>query len=142
VAPSRRVVDPLLQCALRMWERLGRASEVHALAYVVPPFKTQLTLLTRLADLERNPVTHLEVTDARTDGRDDARGLVTQRQGFPDEDVAITVVTEVVQVGAAEAGGLDGDLDLVCCGIIQSSVLLRLVSTRDPFKDQWRRVGY
>ena len=32
-------------------------------------------------------------------------------QGLLDDDVAVAVVVEVVEVGAAEAGGLDGDLD-------------------------------
>lgn len=38
---------------------------------------------------------------------------MAQGEGFLDEDVAISVVVEVVQIGAAETGRLDGDLNFV-----------------------------
>lgn len=60
-----------------------------------------------VADLEGRGV------DGGPDGGDDAGGLVAQGQGLLDEDVAVAVVAEVVQVGAAEAGGLDGDEEVV-----------------------------
>ena len=38
---------------------------------------------------------------------------MTEGERLPDEDVSVAVVVEVVQVGAAEAGGFDGYLDVV-----------------------------
>lgn len=38
---------------------------------------------------------------------------MAEGERLPDEDVAVAVMVEVVQIGAAEAGRLDGDLDLI-----------------------------
>ncbi|KAI9163627.1 sorbitol dehydrogenase [Paramyrothecium foliicola] len=113
VAPLGRVVYALLQGALRVGEGLGRAAELHAPADVVPRLGAELARLARLADLEGDAVAGGEVGDAGADGDNGAAGLVAEGEGLADEDVAVAVVVEVVQVRAAEAGGLNGDLDLV-----------------------------
>lgn len=40
---------------------------------------------------------------------------MTETERFTHENIAITVVVVIVQVGAAETSGLDRDLDLVGC---------------------------
>lgn len=114
VDPSRRVIDSLLQRSLHVRKRLGRASKLHASADVVPPAVAVLAAFARQANLEGDAIAWLEVRDSRSYGDDGAAGFVAQRQRLAHEDVAIAEVAKVVKVGATEAGGLDGDLDLVC----------------------------
>jgi hypothetical protein len=49
---------------------------------------------------------------------------VAQRHGLTDLDVAVAVVAEVVQVGAAQPGGLDGYQDLVWLGGWEGALFL------------------
>jgi hypothetical protein len=49
------------------------------------------------------------------DGCDYAGGFVAETHRCADDEVAIAAVGVVVQVGAAEAGGCDGDLDVGAC---------------------------
>lgn len=113
VTPARWVVHPLLERALRVGKRLGRAAKLHAAADVVAAAGAVLAVLAWQPDLESHAVARSQVLDGGADGGDGAGGLVTEGEGLADDDVAVAVVVEVVQVGAAEAGGLDGDLDLV-----------------------------
>ena len=103
----------LLQGALGMGVGLGGAPELHLPADVVAALAAQLARLAGLADLEGHAVARLQRGDGRAHGGDDAGRLVAQRQGLPHEDVAVAEVAEVVQVRAAEAGRLDGHLDMV-----------------------------
>lgn len=122
--PSRRMIDPLLQRPLHVRKGLGRAPELHAPADVVSPAVAKLAALARQADLERDPVARLEVRDARSHGNNGAAGFVAQRQRLAHEDVAIAEVAEVVQVRAAEASGLNSDLDFVCGGSWEAAFFL------------------
>lgn len=90
------MVDPVLERTLEMRERLRRAAESHALADVIPALFTQVACLTRQANLERYAVADFECADFRTDGCDLAGGLVAQCHRFFYQDVAISVVVEVV----------------------------------------------
>lgn len=51
MAPRGRVVDPVLQCTLRVWEALRTTPEPHTLANVVSPLLASLADLARLSDL-------------------------------------------------------------------------------------------
>lgn len=113
VTPARGMVHALLQRALRMGKRLGRAAKLHTAADVVAAGRAVLAVLAGQADFERDAVASGEVLDISADGDDGAAGLVAEGEGLAHENVAVAVVVEVVQVGAAEAGGLDGDLDVV-----------------------------
>lgn len=124
VDPSRRVVDSLLQRSLHVRKRLGRASKLHASADVVPPAVAVLAAFARQANLERDPIARLDVRDARSHGDDGAARFVAQRQRLAHEDITIAEVAKVVQVGAAEASGLDGDLDLVRRGSWETALFL------------------
>jgi hypothetical protein len=92
---------------------LGRAPKPHVLADVVSAAFAVLAVLARQADLERDPVARLEVDDFLTNSDNGAAGLVAQRQRLAHKKVAIAKVVEVVHVRAAEAGGLDSDLNFV-----------------------------
>lgn len=96
-----------------MRDRLGRTAELHAAADIVPPLVAVLAALAGKANLEGDAVAGPQGGDAIAGGEDGAAGLVAEGEGFADEDVAVAEVVEVVQVGAAEAGGLYGDLDFV-----------------------------
>lgn len=124
VTPLGRVVDALLQRALEVRKRLCRAAEAHAAADVVAAVVAVLACVARDADLESNAVTRGQVLDSRADRYYSAAGLVAQRQGLLDNDVAVAVVVEVVQVGAAEASRLNSDLHLGSIGGGQIAVLL------------------
>lgn len=50
--------------------------------------------------------------DIGTNSDDGAARFVAQGKGFADKDITVAVVVEVMQIGAAETGGLNGDLDL------------------------------
>lgn len=39
---------------------------------------------------------------------------MTESQGLLHDDVAVAVVVKVMEIGAAETGGLHGDLDFGC----------------------------
>lgn len=127
VDEARRVGDDLLQGALGVGEGLGGTAEGHGAADVVAALAAQLARLAREADLEGDVVAGLQqvrLSHSGADGRDDAGRLVAQGQGLFDEDVAVAVVAEVVQVGTAEAGGLDGDEDVVGGEIGEGSFFL------------------
>lgn len=107
VRVAGRVGDGLLEGALGVGVGLGAGAEGHVPADVVPPRGAQLAGAAGQADLEGDVVAGPEVRDGGADGGDDARGLVAEGEGLADLDVAVAEVGEVVQVGAAEAGGLD-----------------------------------
>lgn len=95
-----------------MWEGLGRGAEGHGAADVVAARQAELAGAAGHADLESDAVAHGELGGrVGADARDDACGLVAEGEGLADLDVAVAEVAEVVQVGAAEAGGLYGDED-------------------------------
>lgn len=116
MAPPRGMVYPLLQRALEVRDGLGRAAEAHASANVVTALAAVFAALAGQADLNGNAVPRTQVRDCGARCDDSTAGLVAEGQGLTDEDVAIPEVVEVVQVGAAEAGGLDGNLHLVGSG--------------------------
>lgn len=103
--------DGVLEGALGVGKRFGRGAEGHGAADVVAAAGAEGAGGAGLADLEGDAVAWLEGgwRDAAADGGDDAGGFVAEGEGLAHEDVAVAVVRVVVQVGAAEAGGFDGD---------------------------------
>ncbi len=96
-----------------MGKRLGRAAETHLPADVVPALQAQSAFAAGLPNLQGNVVADLERGHAGADSGDGAGGFMAQSDGLSDQDIAVAVVVEVVEVRAAEAGGLHGYLDLV-----------------------------
>ncbi len=120
------MVDAFLQRALRVRECLGRTAKLHAPADVVAADVAVLAALAGQADLEGHAVAGRQVLHGAANGDDGAAGLVAEGEGLADDDVAVAVVVKVVQVGAAETGGLNGDLDLIGSGTGQIAPFLRL----------------
>lgn len=98
VTPCCRVVDPILQRTLRMRKALCATPESHSLANVVSPLLAPLALLARLADLKRYFVTNIEVLDLGADTNNNTGRLVAEREWLLHDDVAVAVVSVVVQV--------------------------------------------
>lgn len=68
---------------------------------------------------------------------------MAQGQRFADEDVTVAVVGVVVEVGAAEAGAVDADLEFVWEGRGKGTGFLRfdmLVRLLDRFRRQYRTI--
>lgn len=107
------MVDPLLQRPLRVRYCFRTAPELHLPTDVVALSIAVLATLARQSDFERHAVTSLQVRHRGADGGDETAGLVAKGQRLTDNDVAVAVVIVVVQVGAAETGGLNSDLDFV-----------------------------
>lgn len=124
VAPSCRMVNSLLERPLEVRESLGRATESHATADVVSTRRAVFAVLTRHTDLERNAISSSDVLHISANSNNGAAGFVAEGEGLTNDDVAVAAMVVVVQVGAAEAGGLDGNLDLVGSGGCDVSVFL------------------
>lgn len=112
MAPLGRVVHALLQRPLRMRPPPRRAPELHPPTDIIPAPLTKLARLARQAHLQRHEVPDGKPLDAGADGLDAPGGLVAEGQRLADEDVAVAVVGVVVQVGAAEGGGEDLELEV------------------------------
>jgi hypothetical protein len=89
VTPDGRVIYPLLQSTLKVWNALRAASEAHFLAEIVSTFSAHATLTAWDANLESYPIANCEASNHRTDSHDDAGGLVAQRQRGASTEVAI-----------------------------------------------------
>lgn len=110
MAPCCRVVYFLLKSPLEVRDTLGAASKSHLLAEVVPSFTTDAALPAWNPDFESDPIADGETSDFGPDGRDDARGLMAQRQGCTGAEVAIGELLVIAHIGAADACGSDLDL--------------------------------
>ena len=98
MTPRCWVIDPVLQRTLRMREALRTTPKSHGLANVVSPLLAPLALLARLTDFKRDFVTNIEVLDLGANTNNDTGRLVAEREGLLHDDVAIAVVSVVVQV--------------------------------------------
>ena len=107
-----------------MRDTLGAAPEAHFLTEVVPSFPANGTLPTGQTDLQRDSVPDPEAGDSRTNGYDDARGLVAQGEGAAGTEVAIGELFIVRDIGAADARGFDTDLKFAHAGLSKDSGFL------------------
>jgi hypothetical protein len=87
-----------LQCSLRVWKRLSTTAEPHAFANVVPPLFTSVAGIARQSNFQRHLVTNVEVGDFRAYTNNHACRLMAQGHGFLNEDVAIAVMSVVMQI--------------------------------------------
>ena len=67
----------------------------------------------------------MKVNNIGSQGDNAGAGFVAEGEGFEHGDVAVAEVGEVVEVGAAEAGGEDGDLDFAGGGGREGAGCLR-----------------
>jgi hypothetical protein len=84
------MIDAFLQRALEMRESLAAASEAHVFADVVSALLAPLALLARQTDLHGHPITRREISDLRPDRGHHAGGFMSEAEGLPDEDVAVS----------------------------------------------------
>lgn len=95
MAPSSRVVYPLLERPLEVRETLRATPKAHLLAEVIPAFSAYTAVSARHADLQGYAVAEGIAAHLRAYGDDHARGLVTERQGLAGTEVAICELLEV-----------------------------------------------
>lgn len=107
-----------------MGECLGRASELHPAADVITATRAVLAGFAGESDLKGNSITRSQGCHIRANGYDCASRLVAKSHGLPDNDVAISVVVEVVKIGAAKTSGLHSDLDFITAGFGDFSFFL------------------
>jgi hypothetical protein len=110
MTPNRRMVDPLLKCALEMWHALRTTPESHLLAEVIPSFPTDTTLPTWNANLQSHSVANGEAMDLWADAHHHPRGLMPERQWCAGAKISICKFLVVGDIGAADTCALDLDL--------------------------------
>jgi hypothetical protein len=128
MTPPSGVVNFLLQGALRVRIGLGRASEFHSSTNVVSAVFAIFAILAWQTNLQGDSVPRHQVRDTRSNCDNSSAGLVAERQRLSNNNVSISVVAEVMQVGATETGRLHRDLNFVCCGLREVAVFLKLWS--------------
>lgn len=119
------MIDLALQRALEVREALRRAPESQRFADVVSSAFAKAAFHTRDSDFEGDPIAYFERRDIAPSGNYDASGLVAESQGLADNDVAVAVVVEIMQVGAAETCALHGNLDFRCFWGTELAMFLR-----------------
>lgn len=92
------MIDSILQRPLGMWKCLCTTPEAHVFADIIAPLFTPPTLFTRQPDLERNLVSNFEVGNLGSHSHDYTRRLVTQGHGLLHDNVAIAVVSVVMEI--------------------------------------------
>lgn len=112
VAPSRWMVDPLLEGALEVWNAFCTAPEPHSLAQIVSAFAANTTLAARNTNFESHPVTYPEATNAWADGNYSTGRLMPKRQWATGAEVSIGKLFVVRYIRATNAGRTDSDLQL------------------------------
>jgi hypothetical protein len=98
MTPSRRMINPLLQRALRVRIRFRTAPELHLLTYIIPPLLTPIARLARQPYFQRNLITYFEPCDVRPDAYDHAGRFMPKGHGLAHEDVAVAEVAVVGRV--------------------------------------------
>lgn len=114
MAVLRRMVHPFLQRPLVMRPAPRRTPEPHLPADVVSSLLAAIALVAGDADFQCHAISGLEVDsrDGGANAHDHAGGFMAEGQGLLDGDVADAEVPVVVEVGAADGGGADFDLEL------------------------------
>lgn len=91
----------------------GRGGEAHLRAEVVVAGAAVVAAAAGVSGLEGDAVTGLKVVDVGADLDDGAGGLVAEDHGLAQDKGADGAVEPVVDVGAADAGVVHGDEDIV-----------------------------
>lgn len=124
MTPIRRVIDLLLEGALEVGKRLGRAPKLHQVANIIPSLFTSLAFPTGYSYFQGDTVSNLEAIHLRSYCADDSSRLMAQSQGLSNLNVAITEVLVIVYVRTAKSGGTNGNLELCWPGGFQDSIFL------------------
>lgn len=97
--------------AVEVGEEFRAAAELHLWADVIASLLAKGALTAGKPNFERDAVAHGVSGYSGADGCDDAGGFVAEAHGLAHHEVAIAAMGVVMQVGAAEAGSADGNLD-------------------------------
>lgn len=116
MAHIRGVICSLHKGTVQMGEDLCAGAESHRRADVIAARLAEGALAAGKTDFQRDAVADFESCDVFSDGCDGAGGFVAETHWFAHDEVAIPAVGVVVEVGAAEACCLHGDLDVGACG--------------------------
>lgn len=131
VAHRRRVVRDVRQGAVEVWIRLCGAAEDQRAADVVPALRAERAIATRYANFEGDSVTWFQRRHAYPDSSHCASGFMAQDERGADNEVTVSAVVIVMEVGATKAGCTNGYLDLVGSrGIDFATFLDERLSTR------------
>ena len=76
MTPNRRMVNPLLQCSLKMRHTLRTTPEPHLLTKVIPSFPADRALSAGNSYFKGDTVADAEVVDMGSDGYDDTGGFM------------------------------------------------------------------
>ena len=130
VAPVSGVVDLVLQGSLVVRERLRAAPKPQLLAEVVSSFPASATLAAGNTDLEGNAVTNLEALDFRPNGDDHTGRFMTQGEWLTSTEITVGELLVIAHIRTADAGLLDGNLELPDTWLFDGSCLLLQMSAR------------
>lgn len=104
VTPYRWVINPILERALEVGERLRAAPKSHLLAEVIPTLATCGTLATGDANLQSYTVSDRKAAHLGANGHHDSRGLVTERKGLTGAEIAIREFLVIRHIRATNTG--------------------------------------
>lgn len=104
VTPYRWVINPVLQGALEVGERLRAASESHLLTEIISPLATGVTLSTGDTDLQGDTVSDHKAAHLGADGYYDAGGLMAKRKRLAGAKIAIRELLIIRHIRATYAG--------------------------------------
>ena len=93
-----------------MRETLRTAPKPHALTNVVSTFFASLADLARQTNFQCYLISNTEVFDVRANTDHNTSRLVAKRERLLNKNVAIAIVSVVVKIRTAEAGGANADL--------------------------------
>lgn len=130
VTPYRRVINPVLQGALKVGERLCAASESHLLAEIISPLAAGRTLSTGDAHLQGDAVSDHKAAHLGADGYYDPRGLMAKRKRLAGAKIAIREPLIIRHIRAAYTGRTQGYLELAQGRLAESPVLLHAFGQR------------
>ena len=104
--------EPLAEGALHMGKAHCAAVEEHVAAMIVEPGLAEVALAARPARVDRDDVAGANRRHAGTHGSHRSGDLVAEDHRLLQANSAEAAMVIVVEVGAADAAGADGDLDL------------------------------
>ena len=124
MTPNSRMIDPLLQCPLKMRHTLRTTSKPHLLTEIIPPLPANCALATGNTNFKCHAVANGKAIDACADADDYARGFMTEGERCTGAEIAIGEFLIVGYVGAADTCGLDLDLEFACGGLFDCACFL------------------
>lgn len=104
VTPYRWVINPILERALEMGERLRAAPESHLLAEVISPLATCRTLSTGDTNLQSDAVSDRKAAHLGANGHYDSGGLMTERKWLAGTKIAIREFLIIRHIRATYTG--------------------------------------